>query len=208
MHITLLGATGPTGQLVLERALKAGHRVTALVRDPARLPQRDNLDVTVVTGDATSAEDLKRALAGSQAVVSALGPGKARTSDLASRTARALVPAAESTGVRRVVVLSAFGVGDTLRDYKAVPRIAIKLLLSDVFGDKAVADDLLRSSGLDWTLVYPTILTNGPFTGTYTVLETPTSKVGGRVGRADVADFMLRQAESEEWSRRTAVLTG
>ncbi|MEU9954696.1 NAD(P)H-binding protein [Streptomyces sp. NPDC050982] len=98
-------------------------------------------------GDATSAEDLKRALAGSQAVVSAVGPGRARRSDLASRTARALVPAAEATGVRRVVVLSAFGVGDTLRDYKAVPRIAIRLLLSDVFGDKAVADDLAVLTG-------------------------------------------------------------
>lgn len=162
MHLTLLGATGPTGQLVLQQALKAGHRVTALVRDPARLPQRDEPDVTVVTGDATRTEDLARAMTGSRAVVSALGAGSARTSDLASRAAQALVPAARATGVQRIVVLSAFGVGDTLRHYTAVPRTFVRLLLQGVFGDKAVADELLRGSGLDVTLVYPTILTKGP----------------------------------------------
>ncbi|MGW1501872.1 NAD(P)-dependent oxidoreductase [Streptomyces mirabilis] len=207
MHLTLLGATGPTGQLVLQQALKAGHRVTALVRDPARLPQRDDPDVTVVIGDATRTEDLARAMAGSQAVVSALGAGSARTSDLASRAAQALVPAARATGVQRIVVLSAFGVGDTLQHYTAVPRTFVRLLLRGVFGDKAVADELLRGSGLDVTLVYPTILTKGPYTGTYTVIETPGKKIGGRISRADVADFMLRQVDSEEWSHRTAILT-
>ena len=187
--------------------LKAGHHVTVLVRDPARLPQRDHRNITVVIGDATRAEDLARSLGGSQAVVSALGAGKARTSDLASRAARALIPAARAAGVSRVVFLSAFGVGDSLPYFKAVPRIFIKLLLTGVFGDKAVADDLIRSSALDWTLVYPTILTNGPFTGTYTMLETPTKKIGGRISRADVADFMLRQADSKDWSHRTAILT-
>lgn len=207
MHLTLLGATGPTGQLVLQQALKAGHRVTALVRDPARLPQRDDPEVTVVTGDATRTEDLARAMTGSRAVVSALGAGSARTSDLASRAAQALVPAARATGIQRIVVLSAFGVGDTLQHYSAVPRTFVKLLLQGVFGDKAVADELLRDSGLDVTLVYPTILTKGPYTGTYTAIETPGKKIGGRISRADVADFMLRQVDSEEWSHRTAILT-
>ncbi len=106
MKLTLLGATGPTGQRVLDQALKAGHQVTALVRDPARLPQRQDGRVTVVTGDATRTEDLKQAISGSDAVLSALGPGKDFKSDLASRTARALVPAAGATDVTRVVVLS------------------------------------------------------------------------------------------------------
>jgi len=207
MLLTLLGATGPTGQQILQQALTAGHRITALVRDPARLPQRDHPDVTVVVGDATRTEDVRRALSGSGAVLSALGSGGKLRSDLASRAARALIPAAQETGVTRAVVLSAFGVGDTLKQYTLVMRTAISLVMGEQFRDKAVADELLRASGLDLTLVYPTVLTKGRFTGTYTVLADPTGTVGGRISRADVADFMLKQTGSEEWSNRTAVLT-
>jgi putative NADH-flavin reductase len=206
MQLTLLGATGPTGQQILGQALKAGHRITALVRDPARLPQRDHPDVTVVTGDATSTDDLTRALAGSDVVLSALGPGKDFKSTLAGRATRALIPAARATGVDRVVMLSALGAGDTMRYTGVVPKTVINLMMSKLFADKAEADALLRSSGLDWTLVYPAILTNGSLTGTYTAREAPRRKVSSRVSRADVADFMLKQADSKEWSRRDAIL--
>ncbi len=206
MRLTLLGATGPTGQQILEQALRAGYDVTALVRDPARLSRSDER-LTVVTGDATRAEDVTRALAGSEAVLSALGSGRSFKSDIASRAARALIPAAKDAGVDRLVVLSAFGVGDTLRHASLVTGTAMKLLMRDLFADKAVADDLIRAGGLDWTLVYPVMLTNGVLTGTWTALETPAGRVGGRISRADVADFMLRQVASDEWSHRTAVLT-
>ncbi|MFD5763276.1 NAD(P)H-binding protein, partial [Streptomyces sp. NPDC127044] len=100
-----------------------------------------------------------------------------------------------------------FGVGDTLRHAPPPPRPIDCLWLQGVFGDPPPAPELLRGSGLDVTLVYPTILTKGPYTGTYTVIETPGKKIGGRISRADVADFMLRQVDSEEWSHRTAILT-
>jgi uncharacterized protein YbjT (DUF2867 family) len=91
--------------------------------------------------------------------------------------------------------------GLSLRCVATSPRTEGKL-----FADKAEADALLRSSGLDWTLVYPAILTNGSLTGTYTAREAPRRKVSSRVSRADVADFMLKQADSKEWSRRDAIL--
>jgi uncharacterized protein YbjT (DUF2867 family) len=72
--------------------------------------------------------------------------------------------------------------------------------------DKAVADDLIRASGLDWTLVRPAILTNGPHTGSYRAVTVPNRKVGDRISRADVADFMLRAATDDAWSRRDAIL--
>jgi uncharacterized protein YbjT (DUF2867 family) len=207
MQLTLLGATGPTGQHILRLALRQGHRVTALVRDPARLPQQEEEQVTVVAGDATRTEDVVRTLRGSEAVLCALGPGRNLRSNIASRAARALIPAAHEAGVRRVVVLSAFGVGETLPHYKIPMRTAVRLVMANLFRDKGVADDLLRSSDLDWTLVYPTVLTNGPATGSYTVLGDISGRIGGRISRADVADFMLRQVGSTEWSRRTAILT-
>ncbi|MFE6821710.1 NAD(P)-dependent oxidoreductase [Streptomyces sp. NPDC057690] len=206
MRLALLGATGPTGQQILDQALEAGHRVTVLVRDPARLPQRDHPDITVVTGDATSTDDLTHALAGSDVVLSALGPGKDFKSTLAGHATRALIPAARAAGIDRVVMLSALGAGDTMRYTGVVPKTVIKLMMSRLFADKAEADALLRSSGLDWTLVYPAILTNGSLTGTYTAQEAPRRRVSSRISRADVADFMLKQTDSREWSRRDAIL--
>src|SRR5437867_3706563 len=109
MQLTVLGATGPTGQQVVAQALAAGHRVTAPYTAP-------------------------------------------------------------------------------------LPKLVIRLLMRRMFADKGAADDLYRASGLDWTLVYPAILTNGAHTGAYTAVETPDRKVADRISRADVADFMLHAA--------------
>jgi putative NADH-flavin reductase len=208
VKLTLLGATGPTGRQILEQALDAGHEVTVLVRSLDRLPQPSRDLVTVVIGDATQATDVQRALAGSGAVVSALGSGNDFKSDIASRAARALIPAAEAAGIKRVVVLSALGSGTTASQAAAVPRLFGRLLMSTVMSDKSVADDLLRASGLNWTLVRPAVLTNGPHTGKYTAVTDPGRKVGDRISRADVADFMLRAATDDRWSRRDVILLG
>ncbi|MER6318513.1 NAD(P)-binding oxidoreductase [Streptomyces sp. NPDC001581] len=109
MQLTVLGATGPIGRQVLQQALAAGHRVTALVRDAARLPQRDEERVTVVIGDAASAADVEEAARGSQALICALGPGKDYKSTLATRTAGPVLEAMAAAGVERLVWLSALG---------------------------------------------------------------------------------------------------
>src|ERR1700755_551057 len=88
MKLLVLGATGKTGQLVLAAARRAGHDLTVLVRDPARLPSTDGL--TVLTGDASSAADVTRASSGQDAVISVVGGGYSTTTDIASRTAKAL----------------------------------------------------------------------------------------------------------------------
>jgi putative NADH-flavin reductase len=206
MKLTLLGATGPTGRQVLEQALSAGHEVTVLVRSLDRLPESARDRVTAVTGDATRAEDVERALAGSEVVISALGSGNDFKSDIASRAARALIPAAKAAGTKRVVVLSALGSGPTAAHASMVPRLFGRLLMSTLVADKAVADDLITASGLNWTLVRPAVLTNGPHTGSYRAVTVPNRKVGDRVSRADVADFMLRAATDDSWSRRDAIL--
>lgn len=206
MKLVLLGATGPTGRHVLEQALDAGHEVTVLVRDPDKLPQELRARVTVEVGDATRTADLRRALIGGETVISALGSGSDMKSDIASRAARALIPAAQAAGIKRLVVLSALGSGATAGHAGAVPRIFGRLFMSTVFADKAVADDLIRTSGLDWTLVRPAILTNGPRTGSYRAVDNPARKVADRISRADVAGFMLRAAADSTWSGRDAIL--
>ncbi|MFF2327738.1 MULTISPECIES: NAD(P)-dependent oxidoreductase [unclassified Streptomyces] len=209
MQITLLGATGPTGQQVLIQALKGGHSVTALVRDPSRLPQRGDSRVTVITGDATVARDIEGAVAGSDVVISALGPGKDFTSTLATRTTAALLPAMAKSKAERLVWLSALGAGNSSQQQSVVQATASKLLMGKLMADKGVADDKLVASGLNCTIVLPVMLTNGPHTATCTTIDadTRTGRVGGKISRADVADYLLGAATGKYEAKGRIILT-
>jgi putative NADH-flavin reductase len=207
MKLLVLGATGATGRELLVQALRAGHQVTAFVRNPAALADDLESRVRICTGDATSAADLAAALPGHDAVLSALGSGNAIRSDIASRAATALTEAAGQTGVRRLVFLSAFGVGGSLSQGSAVQKLLYGTVMRSLFADKAIADEVIRASPLDWTLVYPVALTHGPATGTYRSADRLPMKGLPRMSRADVADFMLTAAAGPEWVRRTAVLS-
>ena len=206
MKLLLLGATGPTGRHLLDQALAAGHDVTALVRNASRLTITHPRLATVI-GDATDAPTLEEAARGKDAVLSALGAGNALRSDIASRAMTALIPALKAQGVNRIVLLSAFGVGESFRQANLLQKLAYRTLLRRIFADKAIADSMLRASGLRWTLVYPTLLTDSPRTGRYRIGERLVMKGMAKISRADVAGFMLAQLGSDEWIQRTAVLS-
>ena len=206
MRVLILGATGPTGRQLVDQALAAGHGVTALARNAARVNvKHPNLSVAI--GDATDSRALEGPMAGQDAVLSALGAGNSLRSEIASRSVAALIPAMRAQGVRRIIFLSAFGVGETFHQASLVQRLAYRTVLRQIFADKAKADAMLRESGLDWTLVYPTVLANGAGTDGYRVGETLAMKGMPRISRADVAAFMLAQLSTAEWLRRTAVIS-
>ena len=206
MRLLILGATGPTGRNLLEQALAAGHEITALVRNPARLTMT-HARLASAIGDATDSRALESAMAGQEAVLSALGAGNSLRSEIASRAVAALIPAMRARALKRVIFLSAFGVGETFGQASLVQRLAYCTLLRQIFADKAKADAMLRQSGLDWTLVYPTVLTHGARSGAYRVGERLAMTGLPKISRADVASFMLEQLSSAEWVRRTAVVS-
>ena len=206
MRLLILGATGPTGRNLLEQALTAGHEVTALVRNPDRLTMT-HARLARAIGDATDSRALEGTMAGQEAVLSTLGAGNSLRSEIASRAVAALIPAMRARAVKRVIYLSAFGVGETFGQASLVQRLAYRTMLRQIFADKARADAMLRQSGLDWTLVYPTVLTNGARLGTYRVAERLAMTGLPKISRADVASFMLAQVSSAEWARRTAVIS-
>jgi putative NADH-flavin reductase len=211
MRILVFGATGPTGLEVVSQGLEHGHDVTAFVRDPGRLgPLAPRVRVAV--GDVTRAQSalaVDAAMQGRDAVVSALGVRAAlRSGGLMASAMRAIVPAMEAHGVRRIVLVSAMGVGASGRDAPLVPRLMYRLLLGDIFADKQAAEDRVRASGLEWTFVYPTGLTNGPRTGAYRAGERLGLRGFPTISRADVADFVLRELESPRFVRRVAVVSG
>jgi putative NADH-flavin reductase len=205
MKLLLLGATGPTGRQLLSQALELGHAITALARSPEKLNAEDHL--VVRAGDATDPESLDAAVAGQEAVLSALGVRSPLGDNLIAPSLRALVPAMQQHGVRRLIWLSALGVGQTRDQAPAMLRLPFSTILRRIGRDKAAGEDYLRSSDLEWTLVYPPALTNGPRTGSYRSGETVNVRGLPRISRADVAEFMLAQLENTAYLRKNAIVT-
>jgi putative NADH-flavin reductase len=194
--VLVLGATGGTGRHVAEQATEMGLEVTALVRTPAKMPPTDR-PMRIVTGDIrTDSPVVRGAFASQDAVISALGVGQSFKSDgFIAHAAPLIVAAMREHGVRRLVFTSAFGVGPTWRDTPMLPRIFVKTLLRDVYADKAAGEQVIKDSGLDWTIVYPAGLTNGPRTSSARVGERLTLSGFPRVSRADVAVVLLQQLD-------------
>lgn len=207
MKLLVLGATGPTGRLVIEAAVRHGDDVTALVRRPDAADQLPD-GVHLVVGDATSTDDVATAMTGQDAVISALGRGTSiRAENLFTRAATAVVDAATRTGVTRLVWMSSFGVGATYASANVVQKIMYRTFLRDIYANKKLAEQRIRASAVDWTIVYPTALTHGPATADYRVGERLDMPLAARISRADVADFMHKAAHDREWSKRDAVLS-
>jgi len=201
MKLGVLGAAGATGIPLVEQALAAGHRVTALVRSGQKLTIT-NPNLHVVEGDATDRAAVSEAMNGSDAVISVLG---ARGPVIAEAT-RAIVAVANQEGPERIVMLSSFAVA---RDrLTPVSKLVTRMAMGSQIRDKAAGEDVLRASGLDWTIVYATKLTNGPEAGASVVPETEKVGMSQKISRADVASFLLQAARDDLYSRRGVVITG
>ncbi|MEO6252981.1 MAG: SDR family oxidoreductase [Ferruginibacter sp.] len=206
MKILILGASGLTGRLLVAKALEQHHEVTALVRDPLKL-QITHEKLTIITGDALDKEVLLKAIAGQDAVLSALGRGKnLKSLDLITNAVNVLIPAMLQSNVKRLIFLSAIGVGETFVQANLLQKIIFRTLLRGIFADKTKAEKQIRSSTLDWTLAYPVVLTDGPGTGKYQTGEMLPMKGMPKISRDDVADFMIRQLTDNTWLKKGAVL--
>ncbi|MEU5684887.1 NAD(P)-dependent oxidoreductase [Streptomyces venezuelae] len=193
MKLTVFGATGGVGGEIVRQALAAGHGVTAVVRDPARLSVTGE-GLEVLRADLTDPEALRAAVTGRDAVLSGLGPRKKADAGITADLTRSVVRAMEAEGVRRLVVVSAAPVGPPAERQPAVDRIMGSLVarvLKPVYDDLRAMEAALASSATDWTSVRPPRLQDKPATGVYrrVVGGTPTS--GRFIGRADVAHAML-----------------
>ena len=201
MNLTVLGAAGATGVPLVEQAIAAGHQVTALARSAETLTLT-NPNLHVVQGDATDRAVVSQAMKGADAVISVLG---ARGPVMAEAT-RAVVAAAEQAGPDRILMLSSFAVA---RDrLKPVSKLVTRMAMGSQIKDKTAGEEVLRASGLDWTIVYATVLTDGPKTEPRVVPETEKVGTSQRISRADVASFLLQAATDGLYSLRDVIITG
>jgi putative NADH-flavin reductase len=194
MKLTVLGATGGVGRQLVSKALTDGHRVTAVVRDPARLGL-EHRHLTVARADALDAGSLKAVVDGVDAVLSGVGAASPRDPlNPASTSTRAAVEAMAATDTRRIVVISAAplnrsGAGDPW----FTRRVFYPLLwnrLGELYTDLERMEAALAGSGLDWTAVRPPRLLDGEGTGRYR-RAVDASPGGSSISRADVARAML-----------------
>ncbi|MBB5696500.1 NAD(P)-dependent oxidoreductase [Muricoccus pecuniae] len=207
-RILVIGATGGTGRLIVRQALERGHEVTALVRSPGN--GRDLEGARIVVGDARDGAALRGALAGQDAVISALGTPASpfREVPLLSTATRALVGAMRAEQVSRLVCITGIGAGDSAgHGGFLLDRIILPLLLRKVYADKNRQEAIVRDSGLYWTLVRPAVLNDKPGHGDVRALTDLAGFHGGSVSREDVARFVLDQIGTDEWLRRSPLIT-
>ncbi|MCM3883187.1 NAD(P)-dependent oxidoreductase [Frankia sp. R82] len=202
MHLAVFGGTGHTGQHLLEQALRQGHTLTALARDPGRLTPHESL--RAVAGDVRDADVVKHVVAGSDAVLSALGQRR-WGSTVCTEGMRTILAAMDVHSVHRLVAVSGYGVADSRHRtlYVAITRIAIRSLMQDKEG----MEELIRASDTAWTVVRPAVLTGGSHTGHYRTGIDLRLTFASKVSYADVADFMLTQLTHDTHLRHAVAIT-
>jgi putative NADH-flavin reductase len=196
MNITIIGASAGVGLETVKIALQRNHSVTTLSRSEINLPKQSNL--TTLKGSATNKVDLKKSIENADAVIIALGTGKSRkNTTLYSDFAKLLVEVQEETNKQiPFIVLTGFGAGESGNYNGFITKIFFALLLKDVYTDKTKMEEIITNSKMKWEIVRPGILKNKPLTEKYRV-ETALFKginIGG-INRADVADYLVKQAE-------------
>ncbi len=209
MKLTIIGASRGIGRKAVDEALERGHTVRAMAHHMTQVAiEADAL--TKLDGDATTPEDVARAIEGADAVILTLGlPRDFRAlqpTTLFSDATRVLIAAMQAQGVRRLLTVTGFGTGDSAEKLSTPERLTQKLLLGRAYADKEVQEQLIRDSGLDWTIARPGILSNNRKSGQYKVLVEKEQWRNGLINRADVADFLVTAAETGSHIHQTPAL--
>jgi putative NADH-flavin reductase len=215
--VLVVGATGGTGRAAVEALLRRGHRVTAFSRH-AESMDLDSERLTLLNGDATDSEDVERAVAGHDAVVVTLGitenPLRVRflgaagtANDVRSTGTRHVIAAMRKHGVRRLVVQSSYGVGESRDKLRWLDKLFFKALLKPQIADTEVQELEVRESGVEWVLAQPVHLTDEE------VDAAPFASAEGevrewKISRKGVAQFLASAVQVPDYVGRSVALSG
>ncbi len=202
MKVTVLGATGGTGQWVIKLLLKEGHQVTAYVRHPEKI--KDKIEgLRVVKGEISDIEHLGQSLLDQEVIISCLGSNTTKKSTQLREMATAVLKATERTEVKQLIYMATAGIDD---EFTGPFKWFIRLILGNVMDDHKAAANLYRGSGIDYTIIKPMQLKDQDLTGKYvTALEgLPSSRKA--ISRANVADCMVKAIGNEGFINQSVVL--
>lgn len=216
MKVLVVGATGGSGRATVEALLSRGHEVTAFARRADRLGSLSDR-VKVVNGDAMNSSDLERAVQGQDAVIVALGisenafrvrlRGSAGTPiNIRSAGTRNVIAAMHRHGLRKLVVQTSFGVGETRHKLPLLYRLFFKLVLKPQIADTEQQEQVVRASGLDWVIAQPVNLTDKP--EMEAAFASPDGEVRGmQISRKRVGRFLAEAIQSATYVGRSVTLS-
>lgn len=208
MRITIFGATGKTGKLVVEQALARGHQVIAFARTPSKLGISDP-NLTIVQGELDDTGAVERAVMGSDAVISVLGPSSNAPDFAVSRGAKNILAAMQKANVKRLIVSTGAGVvqpGDQPKVPDKIIGALLKIVSKNVLADMTETVALVKNSDRDWTIVRVPMLTDDP--ATEKIRAGVVGKdIGIRIGRADMAKFILDQLNDSTYLHRAPAIS-
>lgn len=208
MKIVVFGASRGVGLKVVEQALETGHTVTAFVRSPEKFGVKHE-NLIVFKGDSTDAAAVENAIAGQEAVISALGPTRPPVPHMMETSAKNIVTAMKKHGVRRLISTTGAGV----RQLEDKPQFIdyfigflLNLMAKDVVMDSAENVKVIQASDLDWTVVRFPRLMDGEHTGKYRV-GFVSKESGTQISRADGADFVLKELAEQKWLKKLPLVS-
>jgi putative NADH-flavin reductase len=210
MRIAVVGASSGIGRELVFQARTAGHHAVAVGRS---IKSEEASRLTRVKGSILDPGVAERAVAGADAVawclgVRTLGPAFLRTVTVFSEGTQRTIEAMKAAGVSRLAVITGLGAGESRGHGNFFyDWIALPLALGAIYADKDRQEAIVKTSGLNWTIIRPTILTNGPRTGRYRVLEKLEGVHAGSISRADCADCLMRAMVEGAWSRAAITIT-
>jgi putative NADH-flavin reductase len=207
MKIAIIGASRGIGSELLKAAIAAGHKVTALVRDPATL-DISNPGLKVIKGNILDPSSVADAIAGQEAICVCIGiPPTRKPVDVFSRGTQNILDAIGKESNQKLILVTGIGAGDSKgHGGFFYDRILNPLLLATNYADKDRAESIVKASNVEWLIVRPGFLTNDPRTGTYRAIENLSGITAGKISRADVADFILKQLASPTHFGKTPLL--
>lgn len=198
-RILIFGATGGTGSELVKQGLEKGYRVKAFVRTPSKLKMRHK-NLEVAQGDVLNYEDVLGAVQNQDIVFCTLGMPASDKTTLRTDGTSNIVKAMEASGVNRLICQTSLGYADSKEVLPwHMKYIIVPFILKNAFRDHELQEAVIKKSSLDWTIVRPGNMTNGKRTGKYQHGFEPTAKIKLKISRADVAEFMLKQAEQVEY---------
>lgn len=208
MKITVIGATRGIGLALTQMALEQGHEVTVLLRDPSRMTL-SHPKLRILTGDVRNQASIEAAAAGQDAVCVSIGANPSfKPMSLFSEGARTVLAALQKTPQVKFVSVTGIGAGDS-RGHGGFfyDKLLQPLLLKSIYDDKDREEAIIKASNANWLIVRPGMLTNGPHTGKYRVLTDMHNVTAGKISRADVADFILKQLANPTHFKQTPLVT-
>lgn len=207
MKVILFGATGTVGREIVKLALKNGHEVTAFVRNPEKMQNINHPNLIIHKGDVLNVTDLENALQNQEAVLCALGDGK--IGKIRANGTKNIIDAMNKTGLKRLICQTTLGMGESYENLNFIwKHIIFGILLKKAFLDHQLQEEYILNSNLNYTIVRPSALIDGEITNTYKIgFDRTYKKLKLKIARIAVADFMIRQLQTNEYLKKAVSIS-